>query len=64
MVTLKIRSVKIKDIKKAKFNPPSRVEKAPTSLLKKSIEEDGLQYPLLITKLNELVDGHRRLACI
>lgn len=64
MLAPKIRLIKVADIKRAPYNPPNRSEKAANSALMRSLEEIGLQYPLLVTADNDLVDGHRRLACL
>ena len=52
--------VAISKLKPAKYNPGSRTKQLGS--LMKSIEEVGLLVPILVTKHNSVVDGHRRLA--
>lgn len=55
-----VQTVKIKDIKKAPYNPPNR--ETAISTLVQSIQEVGLIVPVLVDQKNNLVDGHRRVA--
>jgi hypothetical protein len=57
-----VKSVPIKSLKVAPWNPPKRIKNLGN--LSRSIEEVGLLYPILITEKNEIVDGHRRLAVL
>lgn len=50
-------------IKTAAWNPPSRTEENRLRKLLASIDDVGLLYPLLVDEDNNLIDGHRRLAC-
>lgn len=57
-----VKMVPIKELKQASFNPPKRLNDIRG--LQKSIEEIGLQYPILVNAKNEVIDGHRRMhAC-
>lgn len=47
----------------AAFNPPARTTSQALLDLKRSIEEIGIIYPLIVSEKGELIDGHRRLAC-
>lgn len=58
MATVKLTP--IKDLKLAKYNPPSRLRTIPSLI--KSIQEIGLLYPVLVDEKNRVVDGHRRIA--
>jgi hypothetical protein len=55
-----IKFVRIDSIKRAKYNPKTRTKDM--GRLIESIEQFGLICPVTITKSNDLVDGHRRLA--
>jgi hypothetical protein len=55
--------VALNRIKTADYNPQRRTEGLRLNSLARSIEKLGLLYPCLINKANELIDGHRRLAC-
>ena len=52
--------VSMKSLKVAPWNPPKRIHTI--GRLIRDIQENGLLYPILVTKKNEIVDGHRRIA--
>jgi hypothetical protein len=56
---MNVKTITLKSLKQAGWNPPSRNK---VDALVKSIERIGLLVPVLITKTNEIIDGHRRLA--
>ncbi len=58
------KTVDIKDIKPRKYNPVKRGQDSRFKQLERSIGKNGLQYPLLVTKSNDLIDGHRRLQAL
>lgn len=49
-------------------NPPARMEPSNIKSLVKSMRTDGLQYPLLVSRVGEeqyqIIDGHRRYAVL
>jgi hypothetical protein len=51
----------VKNIKPQKYNPKKRGQDSRFKQLERSIGKLGLQYPLLVNKNDELIDGHRRL---
>lgn len=59
---MEVQQVKIEKLKNADYNPPTRTNRHHLSPLVKSIEEIGLQYPVLVTPDHHVIDGHRRLA--
>jgi len=57
-------AVPVGKIRRAPYNPASRVSKARLTKLLADIEESGQIFvPLIMTSAHELIDGHRRLAC-
>lgn len=60
---MQVQKMKIKDLKPAAYNPPSRTRKETLGRLLESIEEVGLIQPLTVTKGGGVIEGHRRLAC-
>lgn len=58
---MNVKKVKIVDLVNADHNPKERSVKNLTGLMK-SLEKIGLQYPVLVTKDNVIIDGHRRVA--
>ena len=62
-VEKKIVMMDVDRITPAMFNPPVRTLSQNILSLKKSIEEVGIMYPLIVAEDGELIDGHRRLAC-
>lgn len=59
----RITMMDVDTIRPAPFNPPVRTTAQAILDLKKSVEEVGIIYPLLVNEKNVLIDGHRRLAC-
>jgi hypothetical protein len=57
---MSIKTIPLKSIKAAGWNPTSRT--SDVSPLAASIQRVGLLCPILVTKNNEIVDGHRRVA--
>lgn len=55
-----LKKVAIKTLANAKWNPGSRIKNIKP--LVASIVRVGLLYPVLITKDNKIIDGHRRIA--
>lgn len=58
--TMETKRVAINELRAAPHNPPKRISGSSIRALMKSIEEIGLQYPILVTPKYEIVDGHRR----
>lgn len=56
-----LKYVSLSQLKPSKHNPPGR-QKRDIRSLAKSIQEIGLQYPILISENNVIIDGHRRVA--
>lgn len=54
--------VAITTLKGAPHNPKGRTEAARIRSLRKSMEELGLIYPVLVDGDNQIIDGHRRVA--
>jgi hypothetical protein len=59
--TTVIEYVPIASITSAPFNPSTRTELRVMKKMVESIKSVGILVPLIITKDNELADGHRRL---
>ncbi len=59
---MQVQQMKIADLKSAKYNPKSRVERSKLGKLIQSIEKIGLIYPIAISKDHQIIDGHRRVA--
>lgn len=57
---MSVKRIKIASLKKADFNPKSRTQEI--GPLASSIERVGMLNPILVTKGNEVIDGHRRIA--
>ncbi len=55
--------MKVKDIKKADFNPTGRTERVYLRGLLDDIRKNGIITPLIVDMAGNLADGHRRLAC-
>lgn len=54
-----VKKVRIASLKLATYNPSTRTKNV--KMLQESIEKVGLLQPVLVTKANEVVDGHRRI---
>ena len=54
----------IDELKFAPFNPPNRTETKSLGELMGSLKRVGQLYPILVTKNNDVIDGHRRIACM
>lgn len=65
MEAIKIEFVKTDDLTPAAFNPPERTSEPRLKAILKSMKVDGFWpfQPIVITKSNEIADGHRRWAC-
>lgn len=59
-MSMTVKIVKLSDLSKSTFNPSTRTLKV--AGLVRSIQEVGLLMPILITKQNRIIDGHRRVA--
>ncbi len=59
---MQVQKMKIAELKSAKYNPKTRVERSKLGKLIQSIEKIGLIYPLAVSKNGQIIDGHRRLA--
>lgn len=59
---MQVQNKKLSDIVMAPFNPKSRTDRNNLKGLRRSIEEIGLLYPVLVDSNNKLIDGHRRVA--
>lgn len=59
---MQVKRLKIADLKKAGYNPESRVSEKSILSLAKSITKVGLIYPISVSTTNKVIDGHRRLA--
>src|SRR5215207_9273598 len=61
-----VEYIPLEDLHENPANPPSRMDPSQTKGLVKSIRNDGLQYPILVSRRDadqyEVIDGHRRLA--
>lgn len=59
-----IKRVNVGELQGASYNPQSRVKPKSSRMrqLMKSIEEEGLIYPVAISEEGIVIDGHRRLA--
>jgi hypothetical protein len=59
---MELKRIKIASLKSAKHNPKARTTSKSIRSLVNSIERVGLLYPILVTKNNEIIDGHRRVS--
>lgn len=59
----KWKLLRVADVRGASYNPACRTQPKRLKSLLKSITEIGLLYPILVDERNEVIDGHRRLAC-
>ena len=60
---MKIELLPIETVREAPFNPALRTLPHKMKELRDSIEEHGIEVPLIIGSYGVLGDGHRRLAC-
>jgi hypothetical protein len=59
----RVKLLRVADVKGADYNPARRTEVKRLKELMRSMSEIGLLYPILVDERNEVIDGHRRLAC-
>lgn len=60
---MNLQQVKPSELKGAKYNPVGRTSKKGINPLLQSVKQYGILYPLMIDGKNNIIDGHRRLAC-
>jgi hypothetical protein len=59
----KIEMIALDKLNPASWNPPVRTSAGSILELKKSIEEFGMLYPIMVDQDYGIIDGHRRYAC-
>ncbi|MHA1216049.1 MAG: ParB N-terminal domain-containing protein [Candidatus Thorarchaeota archaeon] len=60
----RLEVVPLSQLKPSPYNPSSRTEKRRLEALRKSIENYGLLYPILVNSQFEIIDGHRRATTV